>query len=75
MMTTTKATAVAYLCLTNKYCFSTAAVTMMAMAMAMAMAKAKATEMMSRLKNTAADNYIFLLSLLKICCLLFLLYR
>lgn len=73
MMTTTKATAVAYLCLTNKYCFSTAAVTMMAMAMAMA--KAKATEMMSRLKNTAADNYIFLLSLLKICCLLFLLYR
>ena len=53
MMTTTKATAVAYLCLTNKYCFSTAAVTMMAMAMAMAMAKA--TEMMSRLKDTAAD--------------------
>lgn len=51
MMTTTKATAVAYLCLTNKYCFSTAAVTMMAMAKA----KAKATEMMSRLKDTAAD--------------------
>lgn len=69
MMTTTKATAVAYLCLTNKYCFSTAAVTMMAMA------KAKATEMMSRLKNTAADYYTFLLPLLKICCLLFLLYR